>query len=126
MIQFSYLDYLAAEEKGWLHCLPTEVKITGMGIVLLGVVLLRSVLPLVLLYGILLGFYFLSRTPVKGYKKLQDLFIDEKVPRARRGKIPLLLSQGLGIIWVCGVKRSDTARAKNASSRLLKIEIKKN
>ena len=65
MIQLSYLDYLAAEGKSWLHRLPAGVKIIGMGIVLLGVIILRSLLPLVLLYGILLGLYFLSRTPVR-------------------------------------------------------------
>jgi len=62
---------------------------------------------------------------MKGKKKLQDLFVDEKTPRQRRDKIPLVLSKRIGIIWVCGVKRSDFAKVVNTSKRILKIEIKK-
>ena len=65
MIQLSYLDYLAAEGKSRLHRLPAGVKIIGMVVVLSAVVVFRSLPILVVLYGILLGLYFLCRTPVR-------------------------------------------------------------
>ncbi len=45
-----------------------------------------------------------------GSKKLQDVFVDEKVDRARRRGVPLLLLDG-ECIWMVGVKRSALAPA---------------
>jgi tRNA(Ile)-lysidine synthase len=47
---------------------------------------------------------------LKGSKKLQDIFVDEKVDRARRCRVPLLLLDG-ECIWAVGVKRSPLAPA---------------
>ncbi len=65
MIQLSYLDYLAVEGKSRLHRLSPKVKIAGMAFVLLAIVTLRSLPGFVLLYGILLILFFLSRTPLR-------------------------------------------------------------
>jgi len=65
MIQLSYLDYSAVEGKSRLHRSPATVKILGMGLVLLGVVTVRSLSGLLLLYAILLALFFLSRVPLK-------------------------------------------------------------
>ena len=65
MIQLSYLDYSAVEGKSWLHRRSIPAKIVGMGIVLLGLITLRSVPALGLLYGILLALFFMSRIPLK-------------------------------------------------------------
>ena len=65
MIQLSYLDYLAAEGKSWLHHLSPKLKIIGMALVLLGIVTLRNLSGLILLYGILLTFFFISRIPLR-------------------------------------------------------------
>ncbi len=65
MIQLSYLDYLAVEGKSWLHRLSPKVKIAGIAFVLLAIVTLRSLPGFVLLYGILLVLFFLSRTPLR-------------------------------------------------------------
>jgi cobalt/nickel transport system permease protein len=65
MIQLSYLDYIAVERKSVLHRLSPTLKIIGMGLVLLGLVMLRNLPGLLLLYGILLALFFLSRIPVK-------------------------------------------------------------
>lgn len=45
-----------------------------------------------------------------GRKKLQDIFVDEKVDRAQRHSVPLLLLDG-ECIWAVGVKRSALASA---------------
>ncbi len=49
-------------------------------------------------------------TGLNGSKKLQDIFVDEKVDRARRRRVPLLLLDG-ECIWAVGVKRSALAPA---------------
>ena len=65
MIQLSYLDYIALEKKSFLHRLSPKLKIIGMGLVLLGIVMMRNLPGLLLLYGILLTLFFLSRIPIK-------------------------------------------------------------
>jgi energy-coupling factor transporter transmembrane protein EcfT len=65
MIQLSYLDYLAVEGKGWLHRLGPIVKVLGVILVLLGVVTVRSIPGLLVLYVVLLILFFSSRIPLK-------------------------------------------------------------
>ena len=65
MIQLSYLDYLAVEGKSWLHRLHPVVKIVGVVLVLAGVVTVRSIPGLLVLYGTLLCVFFASRIPVR-------------------------------------------------------------
>jgi cobalt/nickel transport system permease protein len=65
MMQLSYLDYLAVEGKSWLHrCFP-PVKVVGMLFVLAGVVSLKSVAGLGLLYVFLLALFFSARVSPK-------------------------------------------------------------
>jgi cobalt/nickel transport system permease protein len=65
MIQLSYLDYSATEGKGFLHRVSPKVKIIGMVIVLSGIVTLRNLPGLFLLYAILLALFFISKVPLK-------------------------------------------------------------
>jgi energy-coupling factor transporter transmembrane protein EcfT len=65
MIQLSYIDYLAVEGRSLLHRCSPKWKIVGMILVLLGVVLMRNLAGLLLLYGILVALFFFSRIPVK-------------------------------------------------------------
>jgi cobalt/nickel transport system permease protein len=65
MIQLSYLDYSAAEGKSRLHRLSPKLKIMGMAFVLLGIVTLRDLSGLLLLYIVLLSLFFISRIPLK-------------------------------------------------------------
>jgi len=65
MIQLSYLDYLAVEGKSWLHRLSPKLKIIGMVFVLLGIVTLRNLPGLLLLYAILLALFLISRVPLR-------------------------------------------------------------
>lgn len=43
-----------------------------------------------------------------GSKKVKDIFIDEKVPMARRRRVPLVFSNG-ELVWVCGYRVSNSA-----------------
>ena len=65
MIQLSYLDYSAVEGKSRLHRYSPMVKMIGMGLVLFGVVTLRSLNGLLFLYALLLALFFMSRIPLK-------------------------------------------------------------
>jgi cobalt/nickel transport system permease protein len=65
VIQLSYLDYSAVEGKSRLHRYSPMVKMIGMGLVLFGVVTLRSLTGLLFLYAFLLALFFMSRIPLK-------------------------------------------------------------
>jgi len=65
MIQLSYLDYSAVEGKSFLHRLSPTLKIVGMAIILLGIVTVKNLPGLFLLYVILLGLFLVSRVPWK-------------------------------------------------------------
>jgi tRNA(Ile)-lysidine synthase len=55
-----------------------------------------------------------------GEKKLQDFFVDEKVPRALRGRVPLLVSPR-GIVWVVGYRLDERFRLRPESRRALHL-----
>jgi len=57
---------------------------------------------------------------MKASKKLQDFFVDEKVPYDRRAEIPLLCDQR-DIIWVVGMRLSDKYKVTPRTTRILKI-----
>lgn len=65
MIQLSYLDYSAVEGKSFLHRLSPKLKIIGMVFVLLGIVTLRNLPGLLLIYAILITLFIVSRVPLK-------------------------------------------------------------
>jgi tRNA(Ile)-lysidine synthase len=58
---------------------------------------------------------------MKGFKKVKDYFIDEKIPLKKRGQIPLILS-GEMIIWLIGLRIDDRVRVENATRNVLKAE----
>ena len=44
-----------------------------------------------------------------GRKHLADLFIEERVPRLRRGRLPVVEADGI-ILWAAGVRTAEQAR----------------
>ncbi len=50
-------------------------------------------------------------------QKIQDIFTDARIPRSRRGSIPVLLA-GETIIWLPGVRRAEFARTKAGRASL--------
>nr|WP_255807736.1 tRNA lysidine(34) synthetase TilS [Cohnella mopanensis] len=46
---------------------------------------------------------------LKGTKKVQDMFVDAKVPRSRRDKFPLLVDGKGRVLWIPGIRRSSHA-----------------
>jgi tRNA(Ile)-lysidine synthase len=56
-------------------------------------------------------------------KKLQDYFVDEKVPRSRRSAVPLLCS-GEDILWVVGMRTDERFLANAETKRVLIVRIR--
>ncbi|MCD8104886.1 MAG: tRNA lysidine(34) synthetase TilS [Lachnospiraceae bacterium] len=54
-----------------------------------------------------------------GTKKLKDYFIDQKIPRSVRDRIPLL-ADGSHILWVIGWRMSEAAKVREDTRRILK------
>ena len=57
-------------------------------------------------------------------KKLQDFFVDEKVPRDERNRVPLITS-GKDIIWVLGYRGDERFKVTEETKRTVKFEVKK-
>jgi tRNA(Ile)-lysidine synthase len=63
-------------------------------------------------------------TPIgmTGSKKVKDLFIDEKIPRELRLRIPLLFS-GEKLLWVCCVRIGSGASLTGDTKAIIRAEI---
>jgi tRNA(Ile)-lysidine synthase len=57
-----------------------------------------------------------------GRKKLKDFFIDRKIPRQMRGRVPLLV-QGEVVLWVCGYRTDDRFRVHSEAGRILRVDL---
>jgi tRNA(Ile)-lysidine synthase len=56
-------------------------------------------------------------------KKIQDYFVDEKVPRRKRDLVPLLCS-GEDILWVVGMRTDERFLASEVTKRLLMVQVR--
>jgi tRNA(Ile)-lysidine synthase len=59
-----------------------------------------------------------------GEKKLQDFFVDARVPRAERAGVPLVCGKR-GIVWVVGHRIDGRARVTEATHRLLRLRFRR-
>lgn len=57
-----------------------------------------------------------------GTKKLQDYFVDSKVPRWERRRIPILVA-GDRIVWVAGFRIDEAFKLTPKTKRVLRIQI---
>ena len=55
-------------------------------------------------------------------KKLQDFFVDEKVPRDMRDSVPLVLS-GEDIVWVAGFRADERFTATDKTEKVVRLII---
>jgi tRNA(Ile)-lysidine synthetase-like protein len=58
-------------------------------------------------------------------KKLSDIFVDRKVPRAERGRLPLLCDAA-GILWAPGYTIAARARIMPHTTRTLHVALRRN
>ena len=56
---------------------------------------------------------------MSGEKKLQDFFVDEKVPRLQRGRVPLLCAFDGRIAWVVGHRIAEPFKVTQQTQRVL-------
>ncbi|MEX2588171.1 MAG: tRNA lysidine(34) synthetase TilS [Actinomycetota bacterium] len=57
-----------------------------------------------------------------GTKKLQDFFVDAKVPKAGRGTVPIVAA-GERIVWVVGYRLDDAARLTRRSTGAVRLSV---
>jgi tRNA(Ile)-lysidine synthase len=56
-------------------------------------------------------------------KKLKEFFIDQKIPLARRDRIPLLVSGG-EVLWVAGLRINEHYKIEPGTKRVLWLQMK--
>ncbi|MCS7049307.1 MAG: tRNA lysidine(34) synthetase TilS, partial [Verrucomicrobiae bacterium] len=61
---------------------------------------------------------------MSGTKKLQDFFVDEKIPRATRGHIPLLCAADGRIAWVVGYRIAEPFKVTDHTRRILRVRVR--
>jgi tRNA(Ile)-lysidine synthase len=57
-------------------------------------------------------------------KKLQDFFVDEKIPRHQRGRVPLLCAADGRIVWVVGHRIAEPFKVTEQTRRVLRVSFK--
>ncbi len=57
-------------------------------------------------------------------KKIQDFFVDQKVPRDERDRVPLIISND-NIIWVVGYRGDERFKTTEETKKVVILEVKK-
>ena len=61
---------------------------------------------------------------LKGRKKLQDFFVDRKVPREARRRVPLVVDDADRIVWVAGHAVSEDFRVSGATRAVVILKLR--
>jgi tRNA(Ile)-lysidine synthase len=59
-----------------------------------------------------------------GKKKVQDFFVDAKVPRWQRRRIPLVVDGRGEIVWVVGYRIAEPCRVRVETARVLRLSVR--
>lgn len=59
-----------------------------------------------------------------GRKKLQDYFVDAKVPRWERRRMPLVVDARGEIVWIVGHRIADPCRVRATTDRTLHLRVR--
>lgn len=65
---------------------------------------------------------FMYPKGMNGRKKIKDIFIDKKVPRDMRDKIPVI-ALGSEILWIIGIRDTKNYKVDENTSRVLEIKV---
>jgi tRNA(Ile)-lysidine synthase len=57
---------------------------------------------------------------MRGHKKLQDVFVDAKIPRHRRQAVPLVV-RGDDIVWVVGLRIGDRFKVTDSTTTVVRL-----
>jgi len=61
---------------------------------------------------------------LKGRKKLQDFFVDCKIARAARDRVPIVVDQSDRIVWVAGHAVDEEFRVTDPAQAVLILRLK--
>ncbi|MCZ6873029.1 MAG: tRNA lysidine(34) synthetase TilS, partial [bacterium] len=56
-----------------------------------------------------------------GHKKLKDFFIDQKIPRAERPYVPLVINRE-DIVWVVGHRIDEAYKVRPETQRVIRLQ----
>ena len=59
-----------------------------------------------------------------GHKKVQDLFVDRKVERARRDRVPIVVDGNDRIVWIAGYGIDEAFRVTDPAQAVLLLTVK--
>jgi tRNA(Ile)-lysidine synthase len=59
---------------------------------------------------------------MEGSRKVKSYFIDLKIPRHLRTRIPLVLDSE-SVLWIAGVRMSERVKITDETRKILKIEF---
>jgi tRNA(Ile)-lysidine synthase len=57
-----------------------------------------------------------------GFRKVKDVFIDNKIPSDQRKKVPVLKSRD-DIVWVCGIQIDQRYRVTQDTKKILRCRV---
>lgn len=58
---------------------------------------------------------------MRAFKKVSDIFIDAKIPRSEKHRVPLLTTD-TDIVWICGLKLDDRFKVDDNTRHIIKLE----
>ena len=58
-----------------------------------------------------------------GHKKLQDLFVDLKVPRSQRDQVPIVVDGADQIVWVAGYATAEDFRVTGSTQAVIMLRL---
>jgi tRNA(Ile)-lysidine synthase len=61
---------------------------------------------------------------LEGRKKLQDFFVDRKVPRARRDRVPIVVDALDRIVWVAGHAIAEEFRVTDLTQSMVILRLR--
>jgi tRNA(Ile)-lysidine synthase len=61
-----------------------------------------------------------------GRRKLQDVFVDRKVPRQDRDRVPVVVDRSGRIVWVAGLAVADECRVTAPETGVVILELRNN
>lgn len=60
---------------------------------------------------------------LNGTKKVQDIFVDAKIPRSKRDEWPIIADAAGRILWVPGLRRSGHARVDSSTASTIRVTV---
>ncbi|HEX4840549.1 MAG TPA: tRNA lysidine(34) synthetase TilS [bacterium] len=60
---------------------------------------------------------------LRGSKKVHDIFVDGKVPRWQRSRVPLVTDARGQILWIVGHTIADSAKITSASTKVVQLRV---